>query len=314
MGAVWPPFRGHRRRRTARRPRACGADGLSAGNIVALNRRHLRRRRAGFSRPVHLDAPRRAFARRSHQDRDGARARRHRHDRHSHDHDHSAGGAGARRRQGARGQSLGRVHRFRDAADRRLHGRLWPLSAARAHRRNVGDRLRSAALEHRLRPHRVGERAACAALFLQGRDPRLHADRLWLRRLGLAGVAVARAARLSVDLPEGRHDHVARDRHFHRLARPPDAGGQPLHRRHGPGLRRQRLPVPVHHHRLRRGVGLSCARVVRHDAEDDRRRDADALHRLWRDADGILRRGHGADRRKRAGARRLFRHEQRRRR
>ena len=77
--------------------------GYLPGTLWLLDRRHFRRRRAGFSRPVHLDAPRRALARRSHQDRDGARAGRHRHGRHSDDHDHPAGGAGARRRQGARG-------------------------------------------------------------------------------------------------------------------------------------------------------------------------------------------------------------------
>jgi len=45
---------------------------------------------------------------------------------------------------------------------------------------------------------------------------------------------------------------------------------------------------PLHHHRLRRRVGISRAGVVRHHAEDDRRRDADSLHRLWRDADGVF--------------------------
>ena len=90
-----------------------------------------------------------------------------------------------------------------------------------------------------LRPHVSRKRDARAALHLQGRDAGLHADRLWLRRLGAAGVAAARAARLSLDLPEDRHDPVARDRHFHRLARSANAGDQPLHRRHGPGVRRQ---------------------------------------------------------------------------
>ena len=54
-----------------------------------------------------------------------------------------------------------------------------------------------------------------------------------------------------------------------------NAGDQPLRRRHGAGVRRQSVSVPVHHHRLRRGVGLSRAGVVGHDAQNDRRRDAD---------------------------------------
>ena len=52
---------------------------------------------------------------------------------------------------------------------------------------------------------------------------------------------------------------VAGDRHHHRPARPADAGGHPVHRRHRPGVRRQPVPVPVHHHRLRRGLGLPRA-------------------------------------------------------
>ena len=106
----------------------------------------------------------------------------------------------------------------------------------------------------------AAERDARAALHLHGRDARLHAHRLWLRRLGAAGVAAARAARLSLDLPQDRHDPVTRAGHFHRLAGAPDAGGQPLYRRHGAGLRRQPVPLPLHHHRLRRGVGLPRAR------------------------------------------------------
>ena len=36
-----------------------------------------------------------------------------------------------------------------------------------------------------------------------------------------------------------------------------------VRRRHRPGLRRQPVPVPVHHDRLRRGLGLSFARLAR---------------------------------------------------
>ena len=46
--------------------------------------------------------------------------------------------------------------------------------------------------------------------------------RLRLRRIGVAGVAAARAARLPVDVHEGRHHRAARDRH---PDRPPGHGG-----------------------------------------------------------------------------------------
>ena len=78
----------------------------------------------------------------------------------------------------------------------------------------------------------------------------------------------------------------------------------------GPGLGGQPVPVPVHHHRLRLGLRLARADRLRHDAEDDREREPDRLHRLWRHADGIVRRHHGDDRRLGAASRRLLRDEQ----
>ena len=57
-------------------------------------------------------------------------------------------------------------------------------------------------------------------------------------------------------------------------------------------------------------LGLSLARIVGHDAEDARQRDQRAPHRLRRDADGELRRHHGADRGFDAGTGPLFRNEQ----
>ena len=83
-----------------------------------------------------------------------------------------------------------------------------------------------------------------------------------------------------------------------------------LHRRHRPGLGRQHLPVPVHHHRLRRRVRLALADLLRHHAEDDREREPDPLHRLRRHADGIAGRHHGDDRRLGDPSRRLLRDEQ----
>ena len=57
------------------------------------------------------------------------------------------------------------------------------------------------------------KRDAGAALHLQGRNAGPDADRLWLHRLGASGVDPARAARLSFDLPEDRHDLRAGHRH-----------------------------------------------------------------------------------------------------
>ena len=130
--AVRPSFRGHRRRRPAGRTRARRANGLSARRAMADDRRRLRRRGAGHACLVHFDAPRRPLARRSRQNRDG-RGRGVRRDvRHPRDHGHSARGARPRRHQGAGRQSLGRLHRFRDIADRGLHGRLWRAICAPA--------------------------------------------------------------------------------------------------------------------------------------------------------------------------------------
>ena len=70
------------------------------------------------------------------------------------------------------------------------------------------------------------------------------------------------------------------------------------------------VPVPVHHHCLRRDLGLPLARLVGHHAKDARQRDERPLHRLRRDADGELRCDHGVDRRLLAGAGRLLRDEQ----
>ena len=91
-----------------------------------------------------------------------------------------------------------------------------------------------------------------------------------------------------------------------------DARADPVHRRLRPGLGGEPVPVPVHHHRLRVGVRLAFADRLGHHAEDDREREPDPLHRLWRDADGVLRRDHGDDRGLGDPPRRLFRDEQRR--
>jgi hypothetical protein len=70
------------------------------------------------------------------------------------------------------------------------------------------------------------------------------------------------------------------------------------------------VPVPVHHHRLRRGLRLPRADQLRHHAQDAGEREATRADRLRRHADGIVRRDHGAGRRLRARSGRVFRDEQ----
>ena len=65
----------------------------------------------------------------------------------------------------------------------------------------------------------------------------------------------------------------------------------------GPGLRRQALPVRLHHDRLRRAVRLPRADRLGHDAEDGRQGEPGPDDRLRRHADGVVRRDQRADRR-----------------
>ena len=60
------------------------------------------------------------------------------------------------------------------------------------------------------------------------------------------------------------------DRHRHRHARAENAGADPIHRRHRPGVQGRAVPLPVHHHRLRRGLGLPRPDLLGHHAENDR--------------------------------------------
>ena len=85
----------------------------------------------------------------------------------------------------------------------------------------------------------------------------------------------------------------ARVRHHAHAADAAASGVHPVRRRHRPGLRRQALPVLLHHDRVRRDLRVPRAGVQRHDAQDARPGDRRARHRLRRDADGVVRRGDG---------------------
>ena len=67
-----------------------------------------------------------------------------------------------------------------------------------------------------------------------------------------------------------RHGDSAGGRDRRHASGDQDAGADAVHRRHRSDLRRQGVPVRVHHHRLRRDVRLPRAGVERHHAEADR--------------------------------------------
>ena len=94
-------------------------------------------------------------------------------------------------------------------------------------------------------------------------------DRLRLRRLGAAGVVAAGAARRpSTFLKIGTVLVLA----IAILIAMPDLQMPAMTKfvdGTGPVFCRQALPVPVHHHRVRRGLGLPLADQLRHHAEDD---------------------------------------------
>ena len=139
-------------------------------------------------------------------------------------------------------------------------------------------------------------------------------NRLRLSRVSAADLAVARAARLPVRVHQDRNHHRARARHRRDASARADAAADAVHQRPRPGVRRQSVPVRVHHGGLRSDLGLPFADRVGHHAQNARARTRREADRLRRDADGIVRRGHGNDRRGDASAGRVFRHQQSRRR
>ena len=98
----------------------------------------------------------------------------------------------------------------------------------------------------------VAENPALAPIFtLKAPTDRAADHGLRLRRVGAAGVAAPRAARLSVGVRQDRRRRRARARHSHRAAAAPDAGAHPIHERHRPCVRRKGLSLRVHNDRVR---------------------------------------------------------------
>ena len=161
-----------------------------------------------------------------------------------------------------------------DHPDRAADGGLQPLHPARADRRDVADRRRAAADRAARAGRPSARRRGCApgstcpgstlALMIIGYGFVASVLPVWL--------LLAPRDYLSTFLKVGTILLLALGI-IVRAARSADGADHPLHRRQRTGLVRQPVSVPVHHHRLRRRVGLSRADRVGHDAEDDRERN-----------------------------------------
>ncbi len=233
-------------------------------------RRGICGRGPGHDRTLSLDPARRPLPRRYRARRDGTGCGHDRGHRHSPDLRHCACGACPGCGQGARRQPLGHVCGILHHPDRGPDGHLQPVHPPRPYGRNVAARLRAAPRGVRVWQDRLRDPRARGLFQLQRRDAGADYYRLWLRRFRASGMAAAGAARLSLDLPQDRHHCAPCRRHHHRAARSANARGDQIHRRQRAGLGRQRVPVPVHHHRLRSGVRLAFAYCVRNNAQDDR--------------------------------------------
>ena len=263
--------------------------GYLPGTLWILARRRVRRRGAGLHGPVHLDAARRPLARRHDPQRRWAPL------------------PGVIALFGVlmimiillavlalivvkalAGSPWGTFTVFATIPIAMLMGVYGRFLRPRPDRRDVGDRLRAADGGDLPRPAGQPEPDARAAVHLQRQDAGAdHADRLRLRRLGAAGVAAARAARLPLDLPQDRHDLAARDRHPRSSM--PDLKMPAVSRfvdGTGPVFSGSLFPFLFITIACGAVSGLPRADRVRHHAEDDREREPDPLHRLRRDADG----------------------------
>src|SRR5262249_18100238 len=106
---------------------------------------------------------------------------------------------------------------------------------------------------------------------------------LWTRRVDLASLDVAYAARLSEHVLEARYSRHARRRGGADQSDAANAFRYKIHRWQWPCVRRAGVSIRLHHHRLRSGFRFSLAHRFRHDAENDQARVARSQHWLWRD-------------------------------
>ena len=224
---------------------------------------------------------------------------------------------GARRRERAQVEPVGHGDDRPDDSDRDADGRVHALDPPGPRAR--GDaRSASCCSSSRCTPGAGSpSNPTLAPMFtLSGTTLALLDHGLRLRRLGAAGVAAARAARLSLGVREDRRRR-SRWRSASSIALPPlqmpaltqFTDGT------GPVFAGQALPVRVHHDRVRRDLAASTRSIASGTTPKLLERETRRAHdRLRRDAHGVVRRGDGADRRLRAHAGRLLRHQRSRRR
>ena len=120
--------------------------------------------------------------------------------------------------QGAGRKPVGRVLHRHDHPHRALHGLLSAVPASRAGRRSLGDRLSCCCCSPS--PPATGSPKHPGAQLVQpvtGHGVVVD-HHLRFRGVGASGVAAARAARLPVDVHEGRHHRPAGGRHLHRAS------------------------------------------------------------------------------------------------
>ncbi len=262
------------------------------------------RRRAGLHHPVRLDAPRREVARPDGEGR-GELGRGHGRDgRHPRDHDHPAGGARAGRGQRAAGEPLGAVHHREHHPHRHADGRVDAELPPRARARGLRDRHRAPAGRPGGRPVRGARPHLVPLVHLVGHRAVVGDHRVRVLRRGAPGLAAALAAGLPLDLPQDRHHPRAGRGHPPGAAPDPPARADAVRGRQRTGVLRQGVPVRVHHHRLRRDLGLPRAGGERHHAEDGGARERGPADRLRRHADGVVRGPDGDHRGRHARARR----------
>ena len=156
-------------------------------------------------------------------------------------------------------------------------------------------------------------RLGSGAVFLP--FPQRHGLRpggLRIRRGRAAGLAAPLPARLSVQLPQDRHDRSSgpgRDRRQSQARGPADQPALRLRRR--ALLRRPDLPLCVHLHHVRGNLRVPRPGVVGHDTQDGQPAEPHPDDRLRRDADGGPGGSGRPDRRGRAAQLDVLRHQHR---
>jgi len=177
-------------------------------------------------------------------------------DRHLGNYDHPARGSRSGRRQGAGRQPLRIVYGGIHDTDRHHHGHLHAVYPPGAHRGSFIDRHHFIIFSPSFRPVRRRTSPAFGNLQPERGNDRHLDDHLRLCGFRPAGLALARTAGLFEHLFKNRYDRGAGRRDLHRHAGIAHAGRHQIHRRYGPGLFRQPVLVPVHHHRLRRRIRI----------------------------------------------------------